>query len=118
MEKNAAVLPLILNSSASGLDPVFFYEFHKHEPNYYHIFVGGGVTPALFPNPLFPVQYKPGVALPVPSDLTPASLQSYAPYYRYLLVRGAPPMYIWDLSHYYHFVSQSGAWSLFRSPVI
>ena len=118
MEKNAVVLPLILYSSAAGLDPVFFDEFHKHEPNYYHIFVGGGTTPALFSNPLLPVQYKLGVALPVPTNLTPASLQPYAPYYRYLLIRGAPDVYIWDLSHYYNFIAVSGAWSLFESPLI
>lgn len=118
MGKNAAVLPLMLYSSSAGLDPIFFDEFHKHEPNYYHIIVGGGTTPALFPNPLLPVQYKPGVALPVPTNLDPASLQSYAPYYRYLLIRGAPDIYIRDLSHYYNFIGRSGAWSLFRSPLI
>jgi hypothetical protein len=117
MEKNATILPLMLDSSAAGLDPAFF-EFHKHEPSYYHIFVGGGVTPALFSSPLLPVQYKPGVTLPVPTDFKPASLQAYAPYYRYLLIRGAPDMYIWELSHYYNLAGRSGKWSLFESPLI
>jgi hypothetical protein len=117
MEKNAAVLPLILYSSAAGLDPIFFDEYHMHEPNYYHIFVGGGATPALFSSPLLPVQYKQGFALPVPTDLSPSALQSYSSHYRYLFVRGAPDMYIWELSHYYNFVARSGAWALFESPV-
>ncbi|MGC2062930.1 MAG: hypothetical protein WA610_08120 [Thermodesulfovibrionales bacterium] len=117
MEGNAAVLPVILDSSSKELDPVFF-EFHEHHANYYHIIAGGGVTPTLWQNPLFPVHYKPGVALPVPSDLSPSSLGAYASHYKYLLVRGAPPIYIGDLSHYYNFVARSGAWSLFRSPVL
>ena len=118
MERNAAILPLMLDSSAGELDPVLFDEFHVHEPSYYHIFVGGGVNPDLFPNPLLPVQYKPGLELPVPTDLSPASLPPIASHYRYLLVRGAPPMYLRDLAHYYHFVGQSGAWSLFGSPIL
>ena len=117
MEKNATILPLMLDSSAAGLDPVFF-EFHKHEPSYYHIFVGGGATPALFSSPLLPVQYKPGIILPVPSDPGPASLEAYAPYYRYLLIRGGPDIYIWELSHYYNLAGRSGKWSLFESPVL
>jgi hypothetical protein len=117
MEENAAVLPIILDSTSKELDP-FFFEFHEHHANYYHIIAGGGVTPTLWENPMFPLHYKSGVSLPVPTDLSPSSLQSYASHYKYLLVRGAPPMYIWDLSHYYHFVGQSGEWSLFRSPVI
>lgn len=115
MEGNAPVLPVLLDSSAAGLDPAFFYEFHKHDTNYYHIIAGGGATPDLFPNPLFPVRYKPGVTLPMPNDLDPSIVQSYAPYYRYLLVRGAPGHYKQELSLYFNFAGQSGKWSLFES---
>jgi hypothetical protein len=115
MERNSTVLPLMLDPSAKALDPVFFYEFHKHETNYYNIVVGGGATPTLFSSPLLPVQYKPGVIMPIATDFKPASLLYYSNFYRYLLVRGAPAPYIRDLAYYYKFVGQSGGWSLFES---
>ena len=90
MEKNARVLPLVFVCSSHYLDPAYFYQVHAHEANYYHIVKGGGANPALFPNAMMPVQYRPGISLPSPATPAQFSLPRYAPFYDYFLVRQPP----------------------------
>ncbi|HET8540291.1 MAG TPA: hypothetical protein VFL83_10515 [Anaeromyxobacter sp.] len=110
MERNRTVFPLVLDSRTRALDPVYFYEMHQHAPFYYHVRVGGGATPALFPNSMQPVQYRPGVRmLELPLD----GLGVWYLAYDYVLVRGAPRRLLDVLARNATFSASSGRWALF-----
>jgi len=115
MPANALVLPLMFDSASDALDPTFFYQMHAHEPDYYHVIVGGGANPTLFPNGMMPVRYREGLSLPSPADPLAFRLPLYGPYYDYIVARGAPPPFVQHLSSYCDPLVQSGPWSLFRN---
>lgn len=112
MEPNACVLPLPFRTGSAALDPAFFYQMHYHDPCWYHVVVGGGADPTLFPNAWLPVQYRAGVELPKPDVLTHFTWEDYQPYYDYVIARGAPKGFVEYLSDYLD-VARSGEWTLF-----
>ena len=112
MEKNSVILPVMQNGRSAHLDPVYFYQFHDHGPEYYHFLVGGGATPALIDNlPAFPVHYR----LPQRMFEVAGSRrwEDYACCYEYVLARGER---LSGLEHLGPFrrVAQSGMWTLFE----
>jgi len=111
--KNALVLPLVYNGRPQAIDARFFYQSHCHEADYYHLVVGGGANPTLFPNAMMPVQYRPGLHLPYPPSLEKFSWERHGAYYDYLLVRHAPPEVCRALSANCRLVAESGPWKLF-----
>ena len=88
MKKNAAVLPLVFEGEATGLDDKFFFQIHDNDASIYQLEVGGGVTPDLFPSSMLPAKYKEGVAVPKPLKLRYFIYSDYAPFYDYILARG------------------------------
>ncbi len=117
MRPNALVLPLVFDSAPRALDPVFFYEFHAHEPAYYHVIAGGGASPDpnFFPNALMPVHYRSDFRPPAPTDPGEFSWTTYGTHYDYIITRAAPPGLVRYLADYCDVVAQSGAWMLFRN---
>jgi hypothetical protein len=114
-QRNSLVLPLMFDSSSAILDPEFFYQFHVHEVSYYHVLVGGGADPELFPNQMLPVHYRTGFSLPSPEDPRHFSWDRYGPYYDYFLARGAPPAFAQYMTGRADLVATSGPWELFRN---
>ena len=125
MSPNARVLALPFRTGSDAVDPAFFYQIHHHDPNWYHVVVGGGANPGLFPNAWLPVQYradfslpKPEVYgeryefLPKPEVLTHFTWEDYEPHYDYVLARGAPRSFVEYLSDHLG-VTRSGSWTLF-----
>lgn len=112
---NALVLPLIFGAGSDVLDSVFFYQIHSHETDYYHAVVGGGASPALFPNAMMPVQYRPGLRLPYPDTPWLFSWPEHGAYYDYVLVRQAPADFYRYLAPASNLVARSGHWSLFEN---
>lgn len=116
MDPNARVLPVYGRTQSPHLDPKFFYQFHAHEHYYYHLLVGGGANPLLFPsakNRLYggfsvPVRFRRDANLP--------SLQRGVPFgtvaaqYRYLLIRDPEGKFASRLAD--SVSAQSGAWTL------
>jgi hypothetical protein len=120
MEKNSLVLPLIFDSASTVIDPACFDEFHMHELNYYHVLIGGGANPTLFPNAMMPVQYRPGIYLPYPEKPYDFRWEEHGQYYTYFLLRGAPAEFSRRLKMHTKLVATSGPWSLFlnKSPKV
>ena len=113
--QNALILPLIFDAASKTIDSLFFYQMHSHEPDYYHLLVGGGATPSLFPNAMMPVQYRPGLHLPYPETVLDFSWKEHGAFYDYLLVRQAPGRLRRQLSGSCELVASSGPWCLFRN---
>lgn len=113
--KNSLILPLVFRSTSDIIEPVFFCEFHANESDYYHLLVGGGANPTLFPNAMMPVQYQPGVRLPYPKKLEEFSWSEHGAYYDYILVRQAPQDLYHSLEKSCDLVASSGAWRLFKN---
>jgi hypothetical protein len=118
MEPNARVLPIYVDPTGRVLERDVF-PVHVHDHNYYHVRVGGGANPNLFPNPMLPVQLAPGLVLPAVDErpgAPPFAWDEYAPYYRYVLVRGArPPLHAY-LAARLAVRARSGAWALYENP--
>lgn len=113
-ERNSLILPLAFDSHSDVLDPLFFYQMHSHEGDYYHLLVGGGANPSLFPNAMMPVQYRPGLHLPYPLSLQGSAWVRCLPYYDYVLVREAPAEAKPYLVVNGDLVAAHGPWSLFK----
>lgn len=116
MERGATVLPLYFDTRSRALDPRFFHQFHAHDHHYYHLLVGGGASPTLFPNAMLPVQYRAGPRLPQAGDPGRFRWDSFAPYYRYVLARGAPPAVVARLESTIGPAVRSGPWALMENP--
>ena len=115
MERNAAVMPLMLDTGTGVLDPVFFSELHAHDHYYYHTHVGGGFNPMQFPNPMLPVRLKPEIPIPfTPEGRLMISTEMLARY-RYVLVRGTSPALFDSLGMCANRLAQSGKWTLFET---
>jgi len=113
--KNSLILPLIFDASSTVIDPVLFYEHHAHEADYYHLLVGGGANPTLFPNAMMPVRYRSGLRLPYPDRPENFSWREHGRYYDYLLVRKAPPELYRSLVPPCNLIVSSGPWRLFQN---
>ena len=105
MDANELVYPVYLDSSSNIISPDYFYQFHAHNHFYYHILVGGGATPALFPSRMNPVNFRADTTLP-PMAENPN-------YYRYILVRGAQGS-TGKFGRTHFPVSSSGTWQLYE----
>jgi hypothetical protein len=114
MEPNALILPLIFDASSAELDPLFFYEFHSHDHNYYHVLVGGGANPFLFRNPMMPVQFQKYASLPFPATPDKFTWESHGVNYRYILTRGSSQDFTGRLQKESPLVLRSGKWILFE----
>ena len=86
MEKNSVILPVVEDGRSALLDPVYFYQFHDHVPEYYHVLAGGGANPVLISNPAFPIRYR--LPSPMLEVLRSPRIGDYACCYRYLITRG------------------------------
>lgn len=118
MQRNAAVLPIMFDSSSSALDRAFFYQTHDHEVFYYHILIGGGANPQMYqnassPNSIFPLAYRQGVYLPKANSAN-FRWQEYEPYYKYVLTRGAPEELTKYMQQRTLYLGKSGKWELFQ----
>jgi hypothetical protein len=114
MEPNARVLPLLFDTSSNELDPLFFYQFHSHDHDYYHVFVGGGANPFNIRNPFFPVQFQKKVSLPFPVTPEKFTWESHGINYRYILTRGSSQDFTDRLQKDSRLVLRSGKWILFE----
>ncbi|HBG04274.1 MAG: hypothetical protein A2075_02905 [Geobacteraceae bacterium GWC2_58_44] len=112
---NALMLSLIFDGASEVIDPVSFYQMHAHEPDYYHLLVGGGASPDLFPNAMLPVQYQPGLRLPYPETVADFTWTDHGAYYDYVLLRAAPQELYQDLAVTCDLVAKAGSWGLFRN---
>jgi len=113
MAPNATLLPITFQTESAILDSHFFPEAHSHDYFYYHLLVGGGASPNLFPSPMLPVRFKPGVNLPKATH--DFSWQEHGSKYDYILTRGAPVEFPPFIKRYATLVSQSGDWLLFKN---
>ena len=113
MEPNSTVLPVVEDGKSSHLDPVYFYQFHDHIPEYYHFLAGGGANPYLISNPGFPIRYRlPQRMLEVAGSSRAAD---YACCYRYILARGERFGRMNSLGPF-RSVASGGKWALFENP--
>ncbi|MBW6504432.1 hypothetical protein K0B90_09180 [bacterium] len=117
MEPNALILPVLFDVSSTELDPSFFYQFHSHDHNYYHVLVGGGANPYLFPNPMMPVQFQKYVTLPFPATPEKFTWESQGVNYRYILTRGSSQDFTDNLQKESRLILRSGKWTLFEHPL-
>jgi hypothetical protein len=115
MEKNRLILPLIFNGSSSIIDPCISNQSHNHDADYYHIIVGGGANPTLFPNAMMPVQYRPGVVLPSPVNPNDFTWRLHGGMYDYFIIRNAPNSFFEKMSTNSDFILKSGPWVLYRN---
>ncbi|GFO55307.1 hypothetical protein GMSM_23140 [Geomonas sp. Red276] len=117
MKKNAAVLPLVADGSSRRLDASFFYQAHNHDTDYYHLLVGGGVSPTLFPNAMMPVQLRSGSALPLPlpDSVSTFSWEKHGAWYDYLLARNPAPELRAILREHCTLQAASGPWELYQN---
>lgn len=112
MAPNSTLLPMTFQTDSATLDPHFFPEAHSHDHFYYHLLIGGGASPDLFPSPMLPVRFRPGVDLPKATH--GFSWQEHGSKYDYILTRGAPAEFTPFVRRYAPLVDQSGEWLLFK----
>lgn len=118
MEKNSAVLPLLLDSRSKAIDQDIFYQLHAHDHYYYHVLVGGGVNPLPFPNPMLPLHLRQDRKWPTPEaldELLPRVWQEVISRYRYVLVRTETSEPILQLSQFATVIMRSGPWTLLET---
>lgn len=113
MRPNATILPMTFQTESAILDRHFFPEAHSHDYFYYHLLAGGGASPSLFPSPLLPVSFRPGLKLPLATH--DFSWQEHGSKYNYILTRGAPAEFPPFLKRYAPLLAQSGEWLLFEN---
>ena len=111
MVPNATLLPMTFKTESAILDRHFFPEAHSHDHFYYHLLVGGGASPSLFPSPMLPVKLRSGLDLPLATH--DFSWQEHGAKYTYILSRGAPEGFAPFVSRYAPQVGHSGQWLLF-----
>lgn len=109
MEKNSVVLPIVEDGKSAHIDPVYFYQFHDHVPEYYHFLIGGGANPYLISNPGFPIRYRlPRKML----EVMGSNLADYTCCYRYILARGER-FGGFEFLGPFRRIARSGKWVLF-----
>jgi hypothetical protein len=111
---NSRILPLVFDNNTPELENSF--DMHLHDHDYYHLIVGGGLSPYIIENPLFPVYYKTGVNLPAPGEYRPDLFdwESHASYYEYFLVRATSDAKISYGPEKIKLIGCSGKWLLFE----
>jgi hypothetical protein len=114
MRPNARVQPLYFYSGSAALDPFFFSQVHSHDAYYYHVLVGGGTNPKVFPNTMLPVRIRDDVDLPSPPDPRAFEWNPHGAAYDYVLTRGAPDGFSTWLGARAPPVAREGLWALFE----
>jgi hypothetical protein len=114
-QQNSLILPLMFETSSDAIDQICFDQIHAHDADYYHLAVGGGANPTLFPNAMMPVLYKPGLRLPYPHKPLNFTWQEHGRYYDYILVRKPPPEFSASIKRESTLVTSSGPWVLFKN---
>jgi hypothetical protein len=116
MKRNAAVLPLISRSDSSELDPLFYAQFHYGDIFYYHLLIGGGVSPDLFDNDLMLARSREGKRPPRPAQGALWLSPEYLAHYDYIISRGLPTHFENQLQTTCTLLAQSGEWRLYEIP--
>lgn len=114
---NSRILPLVFDNNTPELENSF--DMHLHDHDYYHLLVGGGLSPYIIKNPLFPVNYKTGMNLPAPGEYSPHLFEweSHASDYQYFLIRTAPDASISYWPKKIKLIGCSGKWLLFKRVI-
>jgi hypothetical protein len=113
MKPNSSLLPLYLEGGSKQLNRAVYYQFSEHDHNYYHLYVGGGVSPNILPNQMFPVldRTKKG------ANHTRLSNDKHwlkvAPDYDYLLIRHGGKHSTPELPTQFESLIRNGTWELF-----
>jgi hypothetical protein len=112
--QNSRILPLVFDKNTPELESSF--DMHLHDHDYYHLLVGGGLSPYVIENPLFPVRYKAGIKLPAPGEYRPDLFEweLHASDYEYFLVRAASDSKISYGPEKMKLIGCSGKWLLFE----
>lgn len=103
MAQNANVYPVYADSASAAIDPHYFYQIHSHDHFYYHLLVGGGAPPELFPSKMNPIYFKDNPARQGHLFATED--------YRYVLVRGI--LADKESREGFRLVAASQAWQLY-----
>jgi hypothetical protein len=111
---NSRILPLVFDNNSPELENSF--DMHLHDHDYYHILVGGGLSPYIIKNPLFPVYYKAELNLPAPGEYTPGLFkwEEHSAKYEYFMVRAALDTIINYPAEKMKLVHHFGRWRLFK----
>lgn len=115
MEKNSAVLPVLVDSGTNVIDATLFYQLHAHDHYYYHLLVGGGVNPLPFQNPMLPLYLRQDRPWPTPMTLNQLPRYRWREVlskYRYILVRANSDAQIQQWNPFATIAVQSGPWTL------
>jgi hypothetical protein len=115
--QNSRILPLVFDNDTPELESSF--DMHLHDHDYYHVLVGGGLSPYIIKNPLFPVHYKTGIDLPAPGEYSPHLFEwdSHAHEYTYFLIRSGPDANVSYWPKKIKLMGGSGKWLLFRRTI-
>lgn len=111
---NSRILPLVFDNNSPELENSF--DMHLHDHDYYHVLVGGGLSPYIIKNPLFPVYYKAELNLPAPGEYTPGLFkwEEHSAKYEYFMVRAALDTIINYPAEKMKLVHHFGRWRLFK----
>ncbi|MES0363027.1 MAG: hypothetical protein ABUK14_03660, partial [Desulfobacteria bacterium] len=114
---NSRILPLVFDNDSPELENSF--DMHLHDHDYYHLLVGGGLSPYIIKNPLFPVYYKAEVNLSAPGEYTPGLFkwEEHSAEYEYFMIRAAPDAMIEYQAEKMKLMDRSGSWCLFKKAI-
>jgi hypothetical protein len=111
MRPNATILPLVFERTSPELDRVYF-DPHLKAHNYYHVLVGGGLSPYFW---AMPMRLKDSVRPPAPNEYVPRlfNWDKHGTAYEYFLVRGAPMDFAGYIAERADLEAESGQWQLY-----
>jgi hypothetical protein len=111
MRPNATILPLVFERTSPELDPVYF-DPHLKVHNYYHVLVGGGLSPYFW---TMPMRLKDSMRPPAPNEYFPYlfNWDKHGAAYEYFLVRGAPMDFTAYIAEHADLRAESGRWQLY-----
>jgi hypothetical protein len=111
---NSRILPLVFDNNTPELESSF--DIHLHDHDYYHLLAGGGLSPYMIENPLFPVHYKTEMNLLAPGEYSPHLFEweSHGSHYEYFVIRAAPSSHISYWPEEIKLIGCSGKWLLFK----
>jgi hypothetical protein len=114
---NSRILPLVFENDSPELENSF--DMHLHDHDYYHLLVGGGLSPYIIKNPLFPVYYKAEVNLSAPGEYTPGLFkwEEHSAEYEYFMVRAPLDAIINYPAEKMKLVHHFGKWRLFKKAI-
>jgi hypothetical protein len=118
IEPNASVFPLYLDSSSAHINSLIYEEIHSHDHNYYHILIGGGVSPNIMSNKMFPLLSRNSKSL-LSFELKDDDYWKHiAPMYQYLLIRHGDKHPVPDPPTQFQSIQKNKTWELFINTTI